>query len=224
MFSQNPLVSYLGPNVFQMLNRSIPTFCSRLLSVCPVLLLCVIFFPSNAQKKKLLQGTLDGLKGVKSYDIKFTYDSMVVGIDTPENQYLRTKKKEWDERDPGKGSAFLNEWFDGRQLQYEPTFIKNFETYSQVTLNDKSATYTMILKTTRTEAGWYAGVLAHPGEIDGELWIVESADPSKVIAKIGFYGFVGKTSRDDIDMSDRIETAYEMAGKGLGDFFKRKAR
>jgi hypothetical protein len=189
---------------------------SKLLSVYVVLILVTICAPLHAQKRKLLYGDRDVLQGVKSYDIKFTYDSMLVGITTPEDQYLRTKKKEWDERKLGKGTAFINEWFDGRQLQYEPTFIKTFETYSRVKLNDKNSKYMMVLKPKRTGAGWYAGVLAHPGEIDGELWIVESADQSNVVAKIGFYGFVGKTTRGDVDLSDRIETGLRDGRKRIG--------
>ena len=98
----------------------------------------------------------------------------------------KRRKKKWNEKEPGKGSAFVNQWFDDREILYEPAFRKNFEKYSELKLNDKSAPYTLILKTSRTEGGWDVGVMGHPGEIDGELWIVDSANQTKIIAKNTF--------------------------------------
>ncbi|NOS57184.1 MAG: hypothetical protein HOP37_13135 [Cyclobacteriaceae bacterium] len=77
----------------------------------------------------------------------------------------------------------------------------------------------------RTEPGWYAGVIGHPAELDGECWVVESGNLSNVIAKIAFAGFVGKVSYGgDFEMTTRIQSAYEILGNGLGDFIKRKSR
>jgi hypothetical protein len=178
-----------------------------------------------AQRIKLASGSLNGLKAQKSYDVKFTYDSMIVGESMPEREYLQKKKKEWEQKEPGKGSAFVNQWFDDREILYEPAFRKNFEKYSKVRLGDKGAPYTLILKTKRTEGGWDVGVMGHPGEIDGELWIVATADPARVIAKIHFHELPGKNSDGgDFKMTTRIQSAYEIAGKGLADFIRRKSR
>ena len=180
---------------------------------------------ATAQKRKLLGGSLDGLKEQTSYDLKFTYDSMMIGEVVPEKQYLAEKKRDWEVKEPGKGYVFVDQWFNVREARYEPTFIKNFEKYANVKLNDKNAKYALIVKTKRTEGGWNLGITSHPGEIDGEMWVVESADHSKVIAKIGFYDFRGKISTGgDFEMTNRINSAYELAGKGLGDFIKRKSK
>lgn len=68
-------------------------------------------------------------------------------------------------------------------------------------------------------------VLIHPGEIDGELLIIEPANHNKVIAKVGFYNFKGNNVfGGDFEMTARIQSAYALAGKDLGDFLKRKSR
>ena len=167
------------------------------------------------------------VKGQKSYNIIFRYDSMLVGMadPNPEKVFLLEVKKRWEDREPGRGSDFIQEWFEDRKLLYEPSFIQNFKQYAKVELPDPQAAYTLIVKTKHTEGGWFGGVLAHPGQIDGELWIVESADQSKVVARIAFYKFTGKIQYPgDFEMTTRIQSAYAIAGKGLGDFVKRKSK
>jgi hypothetical protein len=190
-----------------------------------LLILVIASTTAIAQKRKLIGGSLNGLKGQKSYDIQFTYDNMLVGDGMPENQYLAQKSRDWEVKEPGKGPAFVAQWFDSRQVRYEPTFIKSFEGYSRIKLKDKNAKYTLVLKTKRTEGGWDFGIATHSGEIAGEMWIVESADQSNVIAKIGFSDLIGNVAfGGDFDMPRRIQSAYGFAGKALGDFLKRKAR
>lgn len=192
--------------------------------------LLLLFFTSQsllAQSVKLLDGSLESLKGQKSYNIIFRYDSMLVGMadPNPEKVFLLEVKKRWEDREPGRGSDFIQEWFEDRKLLYEPSFIQNFKQYAKVELPDPQAAYTLIVKTKHTEGGWFGGVLAHPGQIDGELWIVESADQSKVVARIAFYKFTGKIQYPgDFEMTTRIQSAYAIAGKGLGDFVKRKSK
>lgn len=189
------------------------------------LLVILMVLSTSAAAQNLISGSLKGLKKEKSYNIKFTYDSMIVGSDTPEEQYLERKKNEWEAKEPGKGSAFVSQWFVDRQRLFEPAFILNFEYYTNLKLKDENAKYTLIVKTQRTEGGWNVGVASHTGEIGGELWITESADPSRVIAKIAFSEFRGKFfTGGDFEMTARIKSAYAIAGRWLGDFIRRKAK
>lgn len=189
-----------------------------------VLIFLMLFNSADAQRR-LLSGSLAGLKGQPSYALIFTYDSMIIGVDKAEKQYLEEKRKIWEQNEPGKGDDFVHQWFDDREALYEPAFIRGFEKHSAIKLNDKDAKYTVIVKTIRTEGGWDVGVMGHPGEIDAEIWIVESADHSKVIAKLGFYGFSGTVSSGgDFEMTRRIQSAYEITGKWLADYIKRKAK
>jgi hypothetical protein len=178
-----------------------------------------------SQNIKLLTGSLKSLKGQQSYNITFTYDSMVVGTNTLESAYLAEKKSQWEAKEPGKGSAFVEMWVNDRKKRYEPAFIQNFEHYSNIKLGDSTAKYTLLVKTTRTEGGWYIGVASHFGEIDGELWVVESANKSHVIAKIAFLKSKGKNQfGNDFEMTIRIKSAYAQAGRWLGDFLRRKSK
>ncbi len=191
---------------------------------CLVLIFVIASTDAIAQERKLISGSLNGLKGEKSFDILFTYDSLHVGDYVPESQYLAQKNRDWELKEPGKGPAFVAQWFDDRQKLYEPAFIKGFATFNKVKLKDKNAKYTLLVKTKRMEGEWHVGIASNPVEIDGELWIVESADHRIVIAKIVFFEVLGKVGYGgDFDMTRRIQSAYEFAGKLLGDFLKRKA-
>ncbi len=188
-------------------------------------ILIILSSSAIAQKVKLVSGSLKPLKGQTSYDIKFTYDSMIVGADKPENIYLDELKKRWEEKERGKGVYFVKSWFDDRKEFYEPLFIANFEKYSRAKLKDSESKYSIIVKTKRTEGGWDGGPMSHPGVIDGELWIVESSDNEKVIAKIIFSNFTGTYSYGgDFEMTTRIRSAYAPAGKYLGWFLKKKSK
>lgn len=198
---------------------------SRFHSIIASILLIVAAENASAQRRQLIHGSLNGLKQEKSYRISFTYDSMLIGMEIPEKQYLEDKRKAWEEREPGKGTEFVDQWYDARNKRYEPAFIKSFEKFSLLKLNDSNATYTMILKTFHTEAGWNIGVVAHAGEISGELWIVESADPTKIIAVISLFECIGTdTYGGDFDMTRRIQSAQASAGKWLGEFVRRKVK
>lgn len=190
-------------------------------------LLLLLLFTSSAalaQKPKLISGSLEPLQGQKSYGVvSFDYDSIIIGRDIPENIFLLKKEKNWNEKEPGKGDAFIKKWFDDRTRLYEPAFISNFQKNSSIKLEDPAAKYALILKTTRIEGGWDVFAWDHAGEIDAILFIVESSDHSKVIATIGFPNIVGKAHpAGDFEMTNRIKDAYVYAGKGFGFFLKKK--
>jgi hypothetical protein len=214
-------------SIVMLYTKKSPHRINPLVFACLVLVFVIVSGSCVAQRRKLISGSLNGLKGQQSYDIKFTYDSMRVGDYVEETKYLAQKNRDWDLKEPGKGPAFVAQWFDDRKKRYEPAFMRGFATFNRAKLDDKNAKYTLIVKTTRTEGGWNVGVKSHPGEIDGELWVVESADQSNAIAKIGFSGILGKAAYgygSDFDVTSRIQSAYEFAGNLLGDFLKRKAR
>jgi len=188
----------------------------------------VLFFltsPALGQSIKLLSGSVARLRGEKSYDIMFTYDNMLIGNGTTEKEYLKEKRKQWELKEEGYGDEFVKRWFIARKDQYEPVFIASFKKYAKFTIPNPKASYTLIVKTQRTEGGWDGGVIGHPGMIDGEVWIVESANKDNVIARIAFVEIPGNNSNGgDFEMITRIQNAYKIAGKGLGDFLRRKTK
>lgn len=178
-----------------------------------------------AQKIKLIEGSLDALKGQKAFNIKFVYDNMKVGRDIPEDTYLQDKKTEWEGREKGKGIEFVNNWYNNRGKMYEPAFIKSFERYSYLSGSDSTAEYTLIVKTIRTEGGWNVGVSFHPGMISGYVLVAETSNPEVILARISFVDFQGKdVVGGDFDMGYRIKSAYAVTGRWLGDFLRRKTK
>ena len=183
-----------------------------------------VLLAQQAHYPKLLSGSIKDLKKQKSYNITFVYDSMRVGRNVQEARFLTDLEDRWKIKDPAKGPELVKKWYTDRKRLYEPAFIKSFNRYAIVDMPDEHAKYTLILKTKRTEGGWNVGVAGHPGLIDGELWVVETADPRNVIAIIGFEELMGKyDSGGDLEMGLRIESAYEFAGRILGNFVRRKS-
>lgn len=181
-------------------------------------------FAQQAHYPKLLSGSMKDVKKQKSFNITFVYDSMLVGRNVDESRFLIDLEDRWKIKDPAKGAELVKKWYDDRKRLYEPAFIKSFKRYAIVEMPDEQAKYTLILKTKRTEGGWDVWVTGHSGLIDGELWVVETADPRNVIAIIGFDELMGKYDiGGDPEMGLRIESAYDFAGRVLGDFFRRKS-
>jgi hypothetical protein len=86
---------------------------------------------------------------------------------------------------------------------------------------DESAQYTLIFKTTKTEPGFNIGVTSKPAFIDGEAWLVESKNPSNVIAKITILKALGRDVMGfDYETGARLQEAYSKAGKELGGFIR----
>jgi hypothetical protein len=180
---------------------------------------------AHGQKRKIISGSLDGVGLQESYGLVFQYDGMLVGNYVDETEYLKRKRSDWEMKEPGKGIAFVQKWFDDRTELYKPAFIQGFQKFYKTRLGDEKSKYTLIIRTKRTEPGWYAGVLGHPAELDGECWLVESDNQSNIIVKIAFSNFSGKVNYgSDFAMTTRIQSAYEILGTGLGDFIRRKSR
>ena len=183
-----------------------------------------LLWAQQAHYPKMLSGSIKALKKQKSYNITFVYDSMVVGRNVDEPRFLADLEERWRVKDPAKGAQLVKKWYTDRKRLYEPAFIKSFSRYAIVDMPDDQAKYTLILKTKRTEGGWDVWVTGHSGLIDGELWVVETADPRNVIAVIGFNELMGKYDLGgDFEMGLRIESAYDFAGRVLGDYFRRKS-
>lgn len=185
-----------------------------------VILICalVISISSFAQKIKIIQGSLAPLKGQKALKVEFTYNDMIVGKDLTEEAYIKRKKEEYDAKEPGKGASWEKNWYEDRKNRFEPKFFELFQKYTKLITNGSGdPKYTMIFHTVRTEPGWNVGVARASARIDAEVTIVETADPSKIIAKITVVNAPGAGGMGyDFDSGFRIQEAYAKSGKELG--------
>lgn len=187
-----------------------------------IIMLLGISIASHAQKIKLIEGNLSVLKGQKSLKTEFTYDNMAVGKYPNEADYIAKKKSDYDEKEAGKGDKWAEEWVSDRQERFEPQFRELFSRYSDMSTVDENAPYTLIFKTTKTEPGWNIGISRSPAYIDGEVWIVDSGSPDKVVAKITITKSPGRDAMGyDYETGARLEEAYAKAGKEIGAFIKK---
>jgi hypothetical protein len=141
---------------------------------------------------------------------------------TPETEYVAKKTTEYNKKTPGKGDEWAKAWKDDRETKYQPAFTKMFEQYSSLQMA-ANAKYTLIFKTTMTEPGFNIMVHQEPAQIDGQAWIVETANKSHVIAKMSLMKANGRGYwGSEFDTGERLTEAYEAAGRGMGYFVRGK--
>ena len=102
-----------------------------------ILTVCVLFIAGtiNAQKIKLISGSLDALKSETSINVEFTYDkNMQVGKKT-EATYVAEKKEEYNKKEAGKGDQWALSWVADRKEKYE------VKTYSFDSKSKQSETF-----------------------------------------------------------------------------------
>jgi hypothetical protein len=177
-----------------------------------------------AQKIELIEGDLSSLKGQKSIDFAFTYDSMTMGGKghPTEADYVTKKTAEYNKKEAGKGDTWAKEWKDDRESMYQPAFTKMFQQMSGLEMSAK-AKYILIFKTTYTEPGFNIMVHQEPSQINGVAWIVESGNKSHVIAKIGVTKARGRNFwGNEFNTGERLTEAYEAAGSQLGYWVRSK--
>ena len=181
----------------------------------------------NAQKVRLTDGNIDALNGVKKVNVQFDYSKMGVGKFETEEEYIAKKKEDYNKKEQGKGEELAKSWKADRKNRFEPQFKELFAKYCEkFQLGEyPSEKYTLIFKTTYTEPGYNIYISRKYAEVDGEAWIVETANPSNVIAKISVQNCPGRTyGGNDYDTGERIQESYAVAGKGLGKFLDKELK
>lgn len=177
---------------------------------------------ATAQRIKLVEGDLSVLKNEQNINTEFTYDNMKVGKYDKEADYVSDKTQSLNKKEPGRGDTWAKAWVSDRDDRFEPKFNELFEKSSGMSIS-KDAKYTLIFKTLTTEPGFNIGITRKNAEINAEVWVVETANKDKVVAKATVQKAVGRTFGGyDFDTGERLSEAYADAGKALGRFVKDK--
>ena len=186
-----------------------------------IIALC-ISMSSFAQRIKVIEGDLPAdFKDQKSVNTAFTYDNMGVGKFDKEDEYIKTKTDEYNKKEPGRGDNWAKSWIADRKNRFEPKFDELFTKYSDLTLN-KNSKYTIIFHTTFLEPGFNIGITRKNAAVNGEALIVETANQSKVLAKISVDKAPGKSFwGNDYDTGERLSECYATAGRAVGKFVKK---
>ncbi len=190
-------------------------------SLALLLFICTFTSATFAQSFNLVEGSLSDIKKEKKLNVEFVYDKMGVGKFATEQEYVTQKTTDYNAKEPGRGDTWVASWRADRANRYEPNFISLYSKYAKTQMvgNFSDAKYTMIFSTTYTEPGFNIYVTRKNAHINAEITIVETADRSKVIAKIIMLKAPGRTmGGNDYDTGARIEEAYAAAGKRLSMF------
>jgi hypothetical protein len=190
-------------------------------------MLLALSVTSYAQKIKVVEGSLAPLKGQKAIKVEFTYDNMTIGKDgLTEQAYLTKRKGELNEKEAGRGDKFERKWNDDRKERFEPQFRELFSKHAMIsTVGGDDAQYTLIFHTTRTEPGWNVGVMRVPAYIDAEVFIVETKNKNKVVAKVTVVKAPGRDAMGfDYETGARLQEAYAKAGKEVGQLVAKQTK
>lgn len=186
-------------------------------------LLVVISYGARAQKVTLMDGDVSVLKGQTTIMVLFKYDSMVIETNTPEEDFVRTKKAELELKQPGLGARWEKSWTEDRKWKLEPSFKNMFARTLKISTIGKSQ-YSFVFHTKRTVPGWNFGVALVQQEsiIDGEAILIDNNDPNKILAKLELKDMDGRgtVAQHAYETGDQIAKAYETAGRELALFVK----
>src|SRR5271156_2433524 len=89
-----------------------------------LLSLMVISLHGFSQRIQLTQGSLHSLADQHSINVELSYDGNRVGRFANEQDYVASRKKELNEKDPGKGNEWEKDWYANRTHLFEPRFTE----------------------------------------------------------------------------------------------------
>ncbi|RBL92226.1 hypothetical protein [Chitinophaga flava] len=193
-----------------------------ILRLAAAALLLALSIPVMAQKIKLVEGDLSALKNEKQLNVEYTYNQLKVGKFDNEDDYIRKKTEEYNQKEAGKGDNWAKAWKDDRKNRFEPKFELLFNENSDIKAGRfPEAKYTLIFHTTFVEPGFNIGIMRKNAYIDAEVLIVETAS-KKPVAKMSLDNAPGRIFGGfDFDTGVRIQEAYAVSGKKLAKSLNR---
>lgn len=177
-----------------------------------------------AQNKLTVEsGNLNFLKGQTEVNVERNYGSPLFQAENfTETEYLERRHKETVAK---KGEEAWKKWIDIWEQHAETIwtekFIEGLNKSKKIKFTQNVETkYTLIIHPKWMYAGW-SGFIMQPGKLSSEITIVETANPSNVLATIKGDKIEGSGSKVDYGMEyGRIAAAYEKTGKELGKAIK----
>jgi len=171
----------------------------------------------KAQDAFLISGNPDFLKEQDSLNVEFVYKDMKVGEFT-EEIYLKQKKTTF--RKPADFDKFSAKWSADFKNMFEPKFMEKLNNgIVRIALKGyqdiQKPRYTMIVKTTHLEPGFYGGSNSNKRDtyVDLLVTFIETAKPDKILCTVKAENIVGVTEiPSDMKETDlRITSAYTLA-------------
>ncbi|OCA68592.1 hypothetical protein BBI01_19355 [Chryseobacterium artocarpi] len=198
-------------------------------------LLLLLFFGMfttvfGQDKMKITAGSLIALKDQTEVNVEVKFENVLfMKENITEAQYLENRKKQVLEN-PKRGEEAWTKWIGQWEIykrEYVDYFAKGLnKTYKNISFKkDPSAKYTLLVETAWVFPGWHAGLTAMTAEITGKIKLIETDNPSKVVAEVELNKFDKFVKNDEFVMEyGRIAAAYESAGRYLGREIKKSLK
>lgn len=182
------------------------------------------------EKMKIVAGNLNVLKDQTEVNVEVKFENVLfMKENITETQYLENRKKQVLDN-PKRGQAAWNEWigeWEKYKTEYADYFAKGLnKTYKNISFKkDPSAKYTLLVETNWIFPGWHAGLTAMTAEITGKIKLVETNNPSTVLAEVELKKFDKFVQNEEFVMEyGRIAAAYESTGRYLGREIKKSLK
>ena len=177
-----------------------------------------------AQKVEVESGVMPSLKGETKLNLVYDYSEMEMGKYGSEADYTKKKVADLNAKTPGKGDKWLEGWNSNKENRYHPKFeellnkglVKKGCDASQ---SNKSAKYTLKVKTITMFPGWNIGVSKLPAYCTYRFEMVETASPDKIICAVRIKNVQGSQAMGyDFDEGSRIAESYAKVGKVMAKY------
>lgn len=182
-------------------------------------------------RMKIIAGSLGVLKDQTEVNVELTFENVLLMKENiTETQYLENRKKQVLDN-PKRGEEawkqWIAEWERYKSEEYSNYFAKGLnKTYKNIVFKkNSSAKYTLLLETKWVFPGWHAGLTMMTAEINGNIKLVETENPSVVLAEIELNKFDRFVNNPEYVMEyGRIAGAYESIGRYLGKEIKKSLK
>ncbi|MEJ5103542.1 hypothetical protein [Chryseobacterium sp. MYb328] len=183
------------------------------------------------EKMKLVSGDFEVLRDQADVNVEVKFeDVLFMKENITEAQYLENRKKQVMDN-PKRGESAWNEWIGEWEKYKKENYVErllkglNASGKKEIFKKDSSAKYTLILNTKWVFPGWHAGLIAMPTEMSGNIQLVETNNPSVVLATVELNKY-DRFSGMDVTIMEygRLAAAYESIGKVLSRQIKRNLK
>ncbi|OCA78039.1 hypothetical protein BBH99_01810 [Chryseobacterium contaminans] len=183
------------------------------------------------ERMSVVSGNFEVLKDQTEVNVEVQFENVLfMKENITETQYLENRKKQVLEN-PKRGEeawkTWIAEWEKYKKEEYVQYFANGLnKTYKEISFKkDNAAKYTLLLDTKWVFPGWHAGLTAMTAEISGTIKLVETNNPSVVLAEVALNKFDRFVHNDQFVMEyGRIAAAYESVGRTLGKKMKKSLK
>lgn len=177
---------------------------------------------TQAQKIKVVSGDMDFLEDLAEISVTFEYPEDMKFGKTTQDKYIERKMAEAEKKEEGAGEAWKESFYADREEHNEPQFMGALDKYAgdlYAAQDDPDYEYTMKVKTTFVEPGFFMGFQNKKSAIDLEITFVKTDAPDVAIAVVKITKAPGAAGPDT---GFRVGDAYFTAAQQFGKLLKKK--